>query len=424
MFYLYDKFTFPKCVLFKYIHIQMEIKRDSIPSRSQLVSDKTSAPAEVNVIVAESQQANPHTTGKQTPQEKQKRQFAEQQIRQLPEIAQAKEQMKQMLVTYEKTKKAFDRTKFGKFTEIGSGSFSKAYTTIQDEGKQTAKTIVIKQMVKTEPIEINILKEVEILSYLQNVCDKYVLCFIDFMEDEKYFYILTEYLGNYITLSQFIKESSPTKMGPVSLTKIIENLKTGLDFCHQHGIAHRDVKPANIMIDPKTLSIKYIDFGSSCHNEVCFDQDIVGSPVYMAPEFFLSYRDPRYHACPHPHAMRPPLGLSDWIRADYWSLGVTIIEIFYQDRFIDLCSNELRHVPINVYEDVSRTLHELFKSDNLERMFWLCCQKFPIMVDMLHAYLKSSVFPLISLLPKNRVMMVDQGKSFRNPSFVPIKPPK
>ncbi len=33
-----------------------------------------------------------------------------------------------------------------------------------------------------------------------------------------------------------------------------------LNFSHQHGIIHRDVKPANIMIS-KTGAVKVMDFG-------------------------------------------------------------------------------------------------------------------------------------------------------------------
>ena len=42
----------------------------------------------------------------------------------------------------------------------------------------------------------------------------------------------------------------------------IKQLLDGLDFCHQSGLAHRDLKPDNIMFNEK-LDLKIVDFGSS-----------------------------------------------------------------------------------------------------------------------------------------------------------------
>jgi casein kinase II subunit alpha len=45
------------------------------------------------------------------------------------------------------------------------------------------------------------------------------------------------------------------------LLKVNFSLKKALDFCHSRGIMHRDVKPQNIIVNPKKQILKLIDWG-------------------------------------------------------------------------------------------------------------------------------------------------------------------
>jgi eukaryotic-like serine/threonine-protein kinase len=72
--------------------------------------------------------------------------------------------------------------------------------------------------------------------------------------------------------------------------RLMGELLAALDFAHEAGIIHRDVKPANVMVDSAGHA-KLTDFGVARVTEPEGDQSektragtIVGTPSYMSPE--------------------------------------------------------------------------------------------------------------------------------------------
>ena len=57
------------------------------------------------------------------------------------------------------------------------------------------------------------------------------------------------------------------------------------EYLHEKGIAHRDIKLDNILIEDKTNMIKIIDFGFATDNLYIIKSKLFcGTPPYMAPE--------------------------------------------------------------------------------------------------------------------------------------------
>ncbi|HKP63309.1 MAG TPA: serine/threonine-protein kinase [Polyangiales bacterium] len=70
--------------------------------------------------------------------------------------------------------------------------------------------------------------------------------------------------------------------------RILRQVAGALDHLHGQGIVHRDVKPANIMVDPDANdAVKLLDFGIAIRegtSDTGLGAGLLGTPAYMAPE--------------------------------------------------------------------------------------------------------------------------------------------
>ncbi|XP_011022952.1 PREDICTED: mitogen-activated protein kinase kinase kinase YODA-like [Populus euphratica] len=83
---------------------------------------------------------------------------------------------------------------------------------------------------------------------------------------------------------------------------------SGLAYLHGRNTVHRDIKGANILVDPNG-EIKLVDFGMAKHIMTCSSMlSFKGSPYWMAPEVVMNTN-----------------GYS--LAVDIWSLGCTILEM-------------------------------------------------------------------------------------------------
>ncbi|XP_071736292.1 mitogen-activated protein kinase kinase kinase 3-like [Rutidosis leptorrhynchoides] len=85
-------------------------------------------------------------------------------------------------------------------------------------------------------------------------------------------------------------------------------LLSGLAYLHERNTVHRDIKGANILVDPNG-EIKLADFGMAKHITNCTSMlSFKGSPYWMAPEVVMNTNG--YN-----------------LAVDIWSLGCTVLEM-------------------------------------------------------------------------------------------------
>jgi serine/threonine-protein kinase len=104
----------------------------------------------------------------------------------------------------------------------------------------------------------------------------------DFGDHDGQPYIVMEFVEGR-TLADEIRTNQERPLS--SKLELIEALALALDHAHERGIVHRDVKPANLMIDRAGV-LKILDFGIARVGNSALTQAgvLMGTPHYMSPE--------------------------------------------------------------------------------------------------------------------------------------------
>jgi len=244
---------------------------------------------------------------------------------------------------------------------LGVGAFGKVYLGLNTN---TGELFAVKELVFENSLEAEAHRSV--LSFRQE---------IELMRSLRHENIV-RYLGTQVTdtnticiFLEFVSGGSLSsvlsKFGPLTESVIrvyTKQVLTGLEYLHKNGIIHRDIKGANILVDPAG-TVKLTDFG--CAKAIRGLQgsnikSLVGTPYWMAPEVI---RNEGY-------------GRS----ADIWSLGCTIVEMAcgrppWSQEFTELAaamyhiasSNEIPHIPDSLSSDGHDFLLLCFRRESRER---------------------------------------------------------
>jgi len=164
--------------------------------------------------------------------------------------------------------------------ELGRGGMATVYLAID---KQLKREVAIKMLHPHMNQEEHILRFEREAIILANLSHPNILNIYEFFEYETNYYIVYEYINGQ-TLGDFLDKYSIKY--PVIALMISYKIIEAIEYTHQNGIIHRDIKPDNIMIS-QDGQVKVMDFGIAkvlTNITVTDTGALLGSPAYMSPE--------------------------------------------------------------------------------------------------------------------------------------------
>lgn len=191
--------------------------------------------------------------------------------------------------------------KYTRVMDINSGTFG---FVVKAAEKESGSHVAIKFLPRGRKIGSNV--EREILNH-KALRHPHVVQFKEVFFTDKYLAIAMEYadqgdLFHYVRANGRLREDVARW--------IFQQLIFGLDYCHRKGVANRDIKLENILLQSGSRRplVKLCDFGYSKHEDLdSIATSRVGTPDYMSPEI-----------------LRSRGGAYDAKLADLWSCGVVL----------------------------------------------------------------------------------------------------
>lgn len=200
--------------------------------------------------------------------------------------------------------------------ELGRGAMGMVYL---GNDPKIGRTVAIKTMALAQEFEGEQLDDVKRRFFREaetagRLNHPNIVTIYDVGEEQDLAYIAMDYLKG----DNLLTYGKPDNLLPVdTVFEIVAKVAEALDYAHEQRVVHRDVKPANIIYDAESATVKVTDFGVAHLVDASKTKTgtILGSPSYMSPEQLAGHRVDG--------------------RSDLFSLGIT----FYQ-----LLSGELPFV--------------------------------------------------------------------------------
>lgn len=193
---------------------------------------------------------------------------------------------------------------------------------VSDGSLVAIKTLLPEVAVSEQSLK-RFLREIEVSSSLQH---PNIVSYIEHGTHNGIVYLVTEYVAG-MDASRLAKQRGG-KLPYQQVVKIIEHTLAALDFAHNLGFVHRDIKEQNILVDgtyPNFVS-KLTDFGLSKSYKqtgmsgVTMVGDVAGTIAYMPPEQVRDFKE-----------VRPP--------ADIYGIGMTAYSLLTGAHALDISPN-------------------------------------------------------------------------------------
>jgi eukaryotic-like serine/threonine-protein kinase len=167
--------------------------------------------------------------------------------------------------------------KYKILSTIGSGGFGTVYLA---EDTWIDKKVALKVPHKQGVDFGELLREPRLLASLNH---PNIVTILTAEKQENVFFIVMEFVPGE-TLETIIARD-----GALELSLALDytcQICNAVDHAHRHGVLHRDLRPANVLVAESGM-LKVADFGTSRFLEIAaHGTTVIGSPPYMAPEQF------------------------------------------------------------------------------------------------------------------------------------------
>jgi glycogen synthase kinase 3 beta len=193
---------------------------------------------------------------------------------------------------------------------IGNGSFGVVFrATVVETGEVVAIKKVL-QDTRFKNRELHIMRQLSKQPHPNVIALKH--CFYssdERNEDELYLNLVLEYMPETVYSVARAWQKAKTPLPAAHARLYVYQLCRALGQIHAAGICHRDIKPQNLLLDPRTQIVKLIDFGSA--------------KVLVPGEPNVSYICSRYYRAPE-----LIFGSTEYTTAiDTWSSGCVFAEL-------------------------------------------------------------------------------------------------
>lgn len=176
--------------------------------------------------------------------------------------------------------------KYMKLEKIGEGTYGVVYKARE---KGTSRLVALKKIRlehEDEGVPSTAIREMSILKALDH---PNIVNLLNVESHNNKLYLVFEYLDQ--DLKRYI-DSVHEPIEPLLVKSYMYQILSGLCFCHQRRLLHRDLKPQNLLIDTQG-SIKLADFGLArafCVPVRTYTHEVV-TLWYRAPEILLGARN-------------------------------------------------------------------------------------------------------------------------------------
>lgn len=188
------------------------------------------------------------------------------------------------------------------------------------DGRAVAIKTLLPEVAVSEQSLKRFMREIEVAASLQH---PNIVSYIEHGTHNGIVYLVTEYVSG-MDASKLAKKRGG-KLNFKEVIKIIEQTLSALDFAHNKGFVHRDIKEQNILVEghyPNYLA-KLTDFGLSKSYKqtgmsgVTMVGDVAGTIAYMPPEQVRDFKE-----------VRPP--------SDIYAVGMTAYSLLTGAHALDI----------------------------------------------------------------------------------------